>query len=69
MRTEILFKLKIRGTFHRAGFIADNSACELTLTKFADGTLMLKHGRITLKDRFSGSKRLTNMILNSLKTT
>ena len=66
MRTEILFKLKIRGTFHRTGFIADSSADELTLTKFADGTVMLKHGRKTLIDRFSGCKKLTDMILNSI---
>jgi len=66
MRTEILFKLKIKGTFHRAGFIADGSADELTLTKFADGTLMLKHGRTTIKDRFSGCKKLTDMLLNSI---
>jgi hypothetical protein len=66
MRTEILFKLKIRGTFHRTGFVADSSAAELTLTKFADGTVMLKHGRTTLKDRFSGCKKLTDMLLNSI---
>ena len=67
MRTEILFKLKIRGTFHRAGFIADSSADELTLTKFTDDTVMLKHGRKTLIDRFSGCKKITNMVLNSIK--
>jgi hypothetical protein len=67
MRTEILFKLKIKGTFDRTGFIADGSANEMTLTKFSDGTLMLKHGRTTLKDRFSGCKGLTDMILNSIK--
>lgn len=68
MRTEILFKLKIKGKFYRTGFIADGSADELTLTKFADGTLTLKHGRVILKDRFSSCKKSTDMILNSLKT-
>ena len=67
MRTEILFKLKIRGTFHRAGFIADSSADELTLTKFSDGTVMLKHGRKTLIDSFSSCKKITNMVLNSIQ--
>ena len=66
MKTEILFKLKIKGTFNRTGFIADSSADEMTLTKFTDGTLMLKQGRTTINDRFSSSKKLTNMILNSL---
>jgi hypothetical protein len=68
MRTEILFKLKIKGTFDRTGFVADSSAAELTLTKFADGTVMLKHGRTTLKNRFSGCKKITDILLNSLKT-
>jgi hypothetical protein len=67
MKTEILFKLKIRGTFHRAGFIADSSADEMTLTKFTDGTLMLKQGRTTINHRFSGCKKLSNMVLNSIK--
>jgi hypothetical protein len=66
MRTEILFKLKIKGTFYRTGFVADSSADELTLTKFADGTVMLKHGRTTLKDRFSGCKKITDILLNSI---
>jgi hypothetical protein len=66
MRTEILFKLKIKGTFDRTGFVADSSADELTLTKFADGTVMLKHGRTTLKDRFSGCKKITDILLNSI---
>ena len=66
MRTEILFKLKIKGTFDRTGFTVGSSADELTLTKFEDGTLMLKHGRKTLIDRFSGCKELTDMVLNSI---
>lgn len=67
MRTEILFKLKIRGAFNGNGFIADESLKEMTLTKFIDGTLMLKQGRITIKDRFSSSKRLTDMIGQALE--
>ena len=66
MKTEILFKLKIKGVFNGNGFIINESGHEMTLTKFVDGTLMLKHGRITIKDRFSSSKRLTDMVLNSI---
>lgn len=66
MSNKILFRLKIRGTFERAGFIANISGDIFTLTKFSDDTLMLKQGRTTINDRFSGSKKLTNLILNTL---
>jgi len=66
MSTKILFKLKISGTFERAGFITNISGDIFTLTKFSDDTLMLKQGRTTINDRFSGSKKLSNLILKAL---
>ena len=62
MQTEILFRAKIQGTFTREGFTASNSGSILTITKFTDGTFIMKFGRKVFKERFSTCKKLSNII-------
>ena len=56
MTNEILFTLKIKGTFSRDGFTLSNSAPLLTINKFNDGTFSAKIGHKIVKDRFASNK-------------
>lgn len=68
MRQETLFTLKVQGVFRAEGFIHDTNAPVSTITKFTDGTWVLKVGRITMKDRFSvGYKFIEQSLENALK--
>ena len=56
MTNEILFTLKIKGTFSRDGFTLSNSAPLLTINKFNDGTFSAKIGHKIVKDRFASNQ-------------
>ena len=58
MTNEIVFTLKIKGTFTRDGFIINDLAPLLTVKKFNDGTFLAKIGHKTVKDRYKSDKRL-----------
>lgn len=56
MTNEIVFTLKIKGTFTRSGFIINDLAPLLTVKKFNDGTFSAKLGHKIVKDRFNSNK-------------
>lgn len=65
MRQETLFTLKVQGVFRAEGFIHDTTAPVSTITKFTDGTWVLKVGRMTIKDRFSVGYKFIEQSLES----
>lgn len=62
MTNEIVFKVKIQGTFTREGFSASSTAQTMTITKFTDGTFVAKFGNKIFKDRFRRNSFLTKSL-------
>jgi hypothetical protein len=65
-QTQILFRVKLQGFFTRDGFTLSNDIKPMTITKFTDGTFMIKAGHKTLKHRFSTNETLGKMLGNFL---
>ncbi len=65
-QTQILFRVKLQGFFTRDGFTFSNNVKPMTLTKFSDGTFMLKAGRKTLQHRFSSNTKLLKHAFESI---
>jgi len=61
-QTQILFKVKLQGFFTKDGFTQSNETKPMTITKFTDGTFMIKAGNETLKHRFSSNKLLGTLL-------
>jgi hypothetical protein len=66
MTNNILFQVKIQGTFTREGFTANDSVKPMTITKFADGSFVAKAGNKIIKNRFSTNKGFANLLSENL---
>lgn len=64
-QTQILFKVKLQGCFTRDGFTPLKDVKPMTITKFTDGTFMVKAGRKTLIHR-GNNRKLESLLLGSL---
>jgi hypothetical protein len=62
MTTQISFKVQLKGTFTREGFIASSTGKTMTITKFTDGTFVAKFGNKIFKDRFREHSFLTESV-------
>ena len=62
MTNQVLFKVKIQGTFTREGFTASSTAKTMTITKFTDGTFVAKFGNKIFKERFRSDSFLTKLL-------
>lgn len=67
MQNEVLFKLKVQGTFTREGFIPCKDAKVITITKFVDGTYVAKSGNKVIIDRYKRSVLIEKYISNFIQ--